>query len=130
MALGGFSDKSVHACRGTSTGARSNSAKRHVAPSDLVTNALVIGFVSSERGTKACRNGAGTRVAEIIDAARGQTRLRMHLWVQSGIARQEQQVVPRHVQPRRPASRQDRQVELVLHGDILQPQEGAALDPA
>src|SRR6266550_8820807 len=125
MALGGFSSRLVHPCTSISAGPSSRNAKRRVA---LVTRDVVIGGGSSERGPNAGGNSTGTRIAEIIDAARPNTGVRVHLRVQARIARQHHEVVSRHVQPSGPGrSREDR--ECVLDGEILQADKRRSLDP-
>src|SRR2546426_8904160 len=105
MALGGFSSRFVHP-RGTSTVPRRNSLKSPTAPIGFVTSDVVIGCRSSERESEAARNGAGTRVAEIVDTARLQAggrikpRLQVRdLRIQTRVAGEHEQVVGRHVEP-------------------------------
>src|SRR2546430_9410602 len=125
MALGGFSSRLVHPSTSISAGPSSSNAKRRVA---LVTRDVVIGGGSSERGPNAGRHSTGARIAEIIDAARPNTGVRVHLWVQARIARQHDEIVSRHVQPGAAGrSREDRQC--ILDGEILQAHKRGTLDP-
>src|SRR2546427_11872976 len=136
MALGGFSSRFVHP-RGTSTVPRRNSLKSPTAPIGFVTSDVVIGCRSSERESEAARNGAGTRVAEIVDTARLQAggrikpRLQVRdLRIQTRVAGEHEQVVGRHVEPGTASrSREHRQVESVFHREILEARGRSTFDP-
>src|SRR5712691_7228154 len=130
MALAGVSSRSVHPCRGTSTELKRVTPKSPAALIDFVISSVLIGTEPSERETQTPRDGAGPRITEIIDAARRETGVRMYFRIQPGIARQQEQVVARHVDPSAPGrSRQGGQVEGVFYGEILQPYERSAFDP-
>src|SRR5207248_6294049 len=86
---------------------------------------------SSERETQATRHRAGPWIREIVDATYCRSRAREHLGIEARIPGQKHQIVGGDVQPgaaRRP--RQQRYVELIVHLDVLEAHERAALDPA
>src|SRR5205814_548368 len=80
---------------------------------------------------EAAGDGAGPRIREVIETTRGQAVRRVHLRVQTRVAGEEDEVVRRDVQPgaaRR--TRQQRQIQVISEGDVLQAHERRILDPA
>src|ERR1700737_5311632 len=110
MALCGVSVRFVHA------GASS------VAIMTAATAILFFIFVFLESDTEASRKCATTRIVQIVDTARGDSRqLRVDFRIIAGVTGPQSEVVAReeHARiPRRP--REARQVEGVADGDVLQ----------
>src|SRR5205809_6696164 len=120
MALDGVSSRLVHA---SGTSDSSSSAPSPVALNENVTECLVIGRRCSERDPEAARDGTGTRIAEIIDAAHTRALVAgLDFRSVTRIAGQQQQVVAGHGGPCTVGAADAAQGEVVVPREVLQAQ--------
>src|SRR4026209_338869 len=118
MALCGTSVRSVHA------GASSRAVMTAATPIVFV----MYGFLESD--TETSRKCATTRIVEIIDTARGDTRqLCMDFRVVAGVISPQDEIVAGEEHTGIPCgSSEARQVERVADGNVLQPRESSIFD--